>query len=261
MSNQTTDERDALLAALSEKFPKAAIKQREGARGKQLDYLETHTVIHRLNSAAKTWDWKLTQLQQQGDLLIAIGELTIPGLGTRTGIGVQKVSERGGEDLVKGASSDAMKKAATLFGVGLELWRGDAGSREANHVGPSAILVRQVCGEHAPRDGGKGRQRARLLGMCDGQDASEGAGALMANGQEHLLCVRTKQPLWVDVIFGTESYVRRTGSHPRLCLVSLRDGPGVAECGGWVHASGGPPVLVEARDDVRPGELRFYGDE
>ncbi len=128
MSNQTTDERDALLAALSEKFPKAAIKQREGARGKQLDYLETHTVIHRLNSAAKTWDWKLTQLQQQGDLLIAIGELTIPGLGTRTGIGVQKVSERGGEDLVKGASSDAMKKAATLFGVGLELYGPDYGA-------------------------------------------------------------------------------------------------------------------------------------
>ncbi len=83
----------------------------------------------------------------------------------------------------------------------------------------------------------------------------------MAKNQEYLLRFRTRRPLWVDVISGADSYVRITGNHPRLCLVSLSDGPRVAECGGWVHASGGPPVLVEARDDVRPGELRFYGDE
>ncbi len=43
-------------------------------------------------------------------------------------MGVQKVSERGGEDLVKGAITDAMKKAATLFGVALELYGPDYGA-------------------------------------------------------------------------------------------------------------------------------------
>jgi len=110
-------------ATLTKPFPKNAIKQRQGGGGKMLDYVETHSVIHRLNEAtANCWDFKVTRFEQTGDLIIALGELTIPGLGTRTGTGVQKVTERGGEDLVKGAVSDCLKKAATLFGVGLELY-------------------------------------------------------------------------------------------------------------------------------------------
>ncbi len=83
----------------------------------------------------------------------------------------------------------------------------------------------------------------------------------MPKNQEYLPCVRTKQPLWADVLWGAESHLRRIGSLPRLCLVSIADGPGVAECGGLVNVTNIGPVLVEARDDVRPGEMRFYGDE
>ena len=113
------------LAKLRAPFPKDAIKDRKGAGGKKFDYVETHTVIHRLNSACPSWDFRLTRFEQVKDMYIATGELTIPGLGTRTGIGVQRVSDGGGEDLVKGASSDALKKAATLFGVALELYGPD----------------------------------------------------------------------------------------------------------------------------------------
>jgi hypothetical protein len=62
--------------------------------------------------------------------------LTIPGLGTREHIGVQAVEERGGEDLVKGAITDALKKAATLFGVGLELYGPDYEAGEVNDAPP-----------------------------------------------------------------------------------------------------------------------------
>lgn len=113
-------------AELEKPFPKNALKQRQGGGGKALTYVETHTVIHRLNDATENcWDFKLTRLDLVGDLYVAIGELTIPGLGTRTGIGVQRVVERAGEDLVKGAASDCLKKCATLFGVGLELYGPD----------------------------------------------------------------------------------------------------------------------------------------
>ena len=115
-----------MLKALGTPFPKNALKQRAGGGGKPFTYVETHTVIHRLNSATNgEWNFHVRETQWRGDLLIVLGELTIPGLGTRSGFGVQKVSDRGGEDLVKGAVSDALKKCATLFGTGLELYGSD----------------------------------------------------------------------------------------------------------------------------------------
>lgn len=134
------DERREVLDRLGQAFPRNAIKQRTGGGGKKLDYIETHSVIHRLNDAAHEWSFHVKSMDVQttendrGDkssLWIVVGELTIPGLGTRTGIGVQRTTERGGEDLVKGAASDALKKAATLFGVGLELYGPDYEEHES----------------------------------------------------------------------------------------------------------------------------------
>jgi len=48
---------------------------------------------------------------------VVTGELEIPGLGARQAQGVQAIDPGSGEDLLKGASSDALKKCATLFGV------------------------------------------------------------------------------------------------------------------------------------------------
>lgn len=120
------------LERLTAPFPREAIRQRQGGGGRMLDYLETHTVIRRLNEATgNQWSFRLTSVEWRGELVVAIGELEIPGLGTRSGIGVQRVSEGGGEDLVKGVASDALKKCATLFGVGLELYGPDYEAGEA----------------------------------------------------------------------------------------------------------------------------------
>lgn len=122
---------DELNKALGEPFPETAIQTRPGGRGTQLRYVEGHTVIHRLNDATgNRWNFSVdkierTQLDEQNALLMAYVTLEIPGLGTRSHIGVQSVNARGGEDLVKGAVTDALKKAATLFGVGLELYGPD----------------------------------------------------------------------------------------------------------------------------------------
>jgi hypothetical protein len=112
---------------LTAPFPREALKTRQGGGGRSLTYVEGHTVIHRLNDACGDAGWSFSILRewQDGDILKALVELTLPGLGARQHIGVQKIDARGGEDLHKGAVTDALKKAATLFGVGLELYGPD----------------------------------------------------------------------------------------------------------------------------------------
>lgn len=51
---------------------------------------------------------------------VVVGELEIPELGNRQALGVQALDSGSGEDLVKGAGSDSLKKCASLFGVPLE---------------------------------------------------------------------------------------------------------------------------------------------
>jgi hypothetical protein len=147
------------LDRLTAEFPRHAIKQRAAVRGgPALDYVEGHTVIHRLIEATgNCWDFEVRDIstRQIGDpdkgmtLVTARVALTIPGLGTREHIGVQSLSERGGEDLVKGAITDALKKAATLFGVGLHLYGPDyeAGEVEAPRNGRQPAAV---AGSNAP---------------------------------------------------------------------------------------------------------------
>lgn len=114
------------IEILTRPFPPEAIKTREGGGKKRLSYVEAHTVIRRLNEATRfNWNFQVLREERDGDLLKALVRLTIPGLGSREHIGVQKVSPNGGEDLHKGAISDGLKKAATLFGVGLELYGPD----------------------------------------------------------------------------------------------------------------------------------------
>ncbi len=146
----TTNDQDIDLQKLTDPFPQQAIRTRQGGGGKALAYVATHTVIHRLNDATGNhWDFRLTRLDWHGDLLIAVGELTIPGLGTRTGIGVQKVIERAGEDLVKGAASDCLKKCATLFGVGIELYGPDYEAGEAGEVADTSHPAHEAARQKA----------------------------------------------------------------------------------------------------------------
>ncbi len=120
--------RKKVIAKLSEAFPPQAIKQRKGGNGMVLDYISGDTVIRRLNAATDmTWDFKIIshEFSDQIGGMVAHVRLIIPSLGEREHVGVQKLSERGGEDLFKGAVTDALKKAATLFNVGIDLYGDD----------------------------------------------------------------------------------------------------------------------------------------
>jgi hypothetical protein len=117
--------------ALREPFPPEAIKSRSGGGNRNYDYVPAYIIIHRLNDACEFgWNWTIQEVRVEkepsGDTLVTVwGVLEVPPLGYRSGTGVQKVNARGGEDLVKGASSDALKKAATLFGVAIDLYGTD----------------------------------------------------------------------------------------------------------------------------------------
>lgn len=208
-----------LLSRLGAEFPRAAIKHRQGGGGRGFDYFETHTIINRLNNVAESWDFRITRFDLQGDTYIAIGELTIPGLGTRTGIGVQRVSERSGEDLVKGVSSDALKKAATLFGVGLELYGPDYEGGETAHQEPPA-KSRQPKQPAPDAKFMKYRERVNELW----QDAT------MAGHREQTI---------ID-------HLRTTYQTPTINGLTLEQ---LSEFGHWLHDLAAQPADVEVRHE------------
>jgi len=120
------------LDLLQAPFSSSDIKQREGSYGKTLDYLETHTVIQRLNNALDCdWDFQVVswEINQEADEVIVLGKLTAGGV-TKMQFGSAKCkrNKQSGElvsigDDFKSSASDALKKCATLLGVGLQLYR------------------------------------------------------------------------------------------------------------------------------------------
>jgi len=117
-----------LLQKLIHPFRDNQVKQRQGPRGKVLDYIETHNVIARLNaSLAGDWSFDIVEHQRLGDEVVVLGRLTVfadqPLV--KTAFGSSRADGAPGDDL-KAAASDALKKAATLLGVGLHLYDHDA---------------------------------------------------------------------------------------------------------------------------------------
>jgi len=125
------------LDILTRPFDPAQIKQREGRGGKMLDYLETHAVITRLNEAfAGAWSFEVLDFKTMEGEIVVHGKLTAVGI-TKTQFGSSDVHRTRGEngekgaplsigDDLKAAASDALKKCATLFGVGLHLYEKSA---------------------------------------------------------------------------------------------------------------------------------------
>lgn len=118
---------ERMLQTLMRPFPPNEIKERSGGGGTKLKYVSGASVIKRLIEATGG-NYSTRLIQQQfltiggKDAMLVVVELEIPNLGSKQGFGVQILNERGGEDLYKGAFTDGLKKAATQFGVGLELY-------------------------------------------------------------------------------------------------------------------------------------------
>lgn len=123
-------------------FEAKDIKKRQGSFGKTLDYIEGHKVIQRLNKAfGQHWSFEIQSYVNDQDNIIVHGILTVPVLNANGDV-IDKVSKHafGGKKVgrvrttnavldlgadVKAATTDALKKAATLLGVGLDLYGAD----------------------------------------------------------------------------------------------------------------------------------------
>ncbi len=128
---------DEILDLLGRRFRPEVVQTRK-IGGRQVSYLPVSAVTERLNKACNSWNFRivsrdreLMQLNRWNEatrrseprevqVSIVVGELTIPELGTRQAIGVQALDDGSGEDLIKGAASDSLKKCASLFGVSVD---------------------------------------------------------------------------------------------------------------------------------------------
>jgi hypothetical protein len=121
--------------SLSEPFPQEMVK-RLNKGGANLTYIPISEVINRMNKVigVENWSFNVKTWQQVGTSIVAhvIVHAKINGtMVSRDGVGGQKIkmSKQGDPidigDEVKGAVSDALKKAVQTLGVGLYLARSE----------------------------------------------------------------------------------------------------------------------------------------
>lgn len=134
MCREPNFQRDEAITKLEEPLKKDWIKQRK-VGGNTLDYIEGTRVIEILNQAfSYQWSFEIISYklieaepwknQEQGKYALLIGQLTVPGLGVKQAPGTKTVIGRTDtqESVFKAAMTDSLKKCATLFGIGKELY-------------------------------------------------------------------------------------------------------------------------------------------
>jgi hypothetical protein len=128
-------------SALEKPFSTELIKTRKGAFGKDLTFVEAVHYIRRLNDAFESgWTWKIVSHEINGSEVIVHGVLEGGGQAKHAfGGSAITTNKTTGEvisvsDDLKAAATDALKKACSLFGIGLELYA-IAGGEGDQHAG------------------------------------------------------------------------------------------------------------------------------
>lgn len=139
------------LTKLNAKFDESLIKERRGSYGKTLIYVETPEYIKRLNDIFEgEWDWSVTTEVANDNFIVVKGHLRT-GMITKEAFGsavIKKAKSTGqpinlGDDY-KSAASDALKKACSLFGIGLHLWEDEDDSEPVAPFKPAPKIVLPV---------------------------------------------------------------------------------------------------------------------
>ena len=114
---------------LEQPFSQEEIKERDGSFGQTLAYVSGYTVIERLNQAFESlWSFEIVSHEIHENEVIVIGKLSAEGI-IKTQFGSSRITKarETGEivslaDDLKSATTDSLKKCATLLGVGLHLY-------------------------------------------------------------------------------------------------------------------------------------------
>ena len=124
-----------IIDILKEEFPGDLIKYRRAPGGKELAYIEGSQYIRRLNEAFKNdWNFSILEYKIFESGVMVLGKLSIPSFGIEKEAfgGADIMKKKSGEviniaDDLKSAATDALKKAASMLGVGLHLYSEDPG--------------------------------------------------------------------------------------------------------------------------------------
>ena len=149
--------------------PFTDIKTRPGHNGQQLSYIEGHQVIARLIEAfGLVWSFRVLQHEIGNHQVIVLGELRVGDTVKQAFGGSDITRARNGDgqslsvaDDLKSAATDALKKAATLFGVGLHLY-GDDQAGDATHAHHRDNGARQPFQPNGNDSGGSRLTRKQL---------------------------------------------------------------------------------------------------
>jgi len=79
-------------------------------------YITEDAVTARIEEVDPSWSLEVLHISTNGNNAVVHVRMTVKGV-ARDGVGMQQIMERAGE-AEKGAATDAMKRAARLFGVG-----------------------------------------------------------------------------------------------------------------------------------------------
>ncbi len=143
---------------LTRPFPAEAIKSRPGQNGRTLHYVDVAAFIQRLNESTDGWDFTIEKYEVLDGEVVVLGKLVIENSVVKSAFGGSSVTiDKSGEvvsiaDDLKAAASDALKKAASLLGVGLELYGGQAQAQPPARPGPSQesrVTSRQLAALHS----------------------------------------------------------------------------------------------------------------
>src|SRR5881394_2683456 len=147
---------EAQVDFLLQRTPKNEIKTRQGRGGLQFSYVEHGYVTERLNLVfGFNWDFEVTDKQILEDEVIVEAKLTVRTPGGQTIVKTQfggaeikrhATGQRAGRPLsiaddYKAAASDALKKCASLLGIGLDLYGRDRPDDSAAQEVPRAATT------------------------------------------------------------------------------------------------------------------------
>lgn len=116
------------LEVVTRPLPREQVKQRPGKGGMTFNYISADLVIELLNEAFdRSWSTKILSSEVHDNTVVIGLELSVPDENGHPVVKQQFGScdvgrGMGFGEAFKGAASDALKKAATLLGLGLELY-------------------------------------------------------------------------------------------------------------------------------------------
>ncbi len=114
-----------IVADLSKPIPERHLRQRKQG-GKDITYVEWHTVIRYLDHFAPGWCYEVRNVSQIGERCVVVVRITVPcleGSVFREATGTEDEELKGYGDPSSNAEAMALKRAAAKLGLGLYLYQ------------------------------------------------------------------------------------------------------------------------------------------